>query len=370
MPAGVDASQRRTRRRRVWLVVAAGGVATLLAWAVISGAIVSSPSPGASGVPHVGKSWSRGSYQAGVNVSYYATAVVDPTANTPAVLDRLVRDHVNCVALAFPFYTASPTASEVNPGPGTPTSAAIRYFVHQAHERGLAVMLRPLLDEASLLPESSRTAIQPASVAAWFDSYDRLILGYAKLAQQLRTEMFDVGTELTSMEPYTTSWTHLLSEVRRVYRGEVTYSANWYDYSAAMAFWPLLDFVSIDAYWPLQVEAPSVDNLVAAMNVPIEQALVAARGVGKALVFTEIGVASQRASYAVPWSSQKGAQVDLNHQSAYYTATCQVTDAVGGLYWWDVDIGPLADPSTDTGFSPLGKPSENVMRTCFAHRST
>jgi hypothetical protein len=370
MPAGAEASHGRTRRRGVWLVLAAVGAVTVLAWAVFSGAIVSSHSPGASAMPHVGERWSRGDFQAGVNVSYYATAVVDPTAHTPGLLDRLVRDHVNSVALAFPFYTASPTASEVSPGPGTPTDEAIGYFVRQAHERGLAVMLRPLLDEGSLLPTASRTTIQPASAAAWFDSYDRLIVGYAKLAQQLRIEMFDVGTELTSMEAYTTSWTHLLSEVRQVYYGEVTYSANWYDYSAAMAFWPLLDFVSIDAYWPLQVESPSVDNLVAAMSVPVGQALTAARAVGKVLVFTEIGVASQRTSYEVPWMSQKGAPVDLNHQAAYYTATCQATNAVGGLYWWDVNIDPLADPSTDAGFSLIGKPSENVMRNCFGQRST
>jgi hypothetical protein len=283
------------------------------------------------------------------------------------LLDQLVEDRVNTVSLVFPIYTDNATATSVWTGPDTPSTTAISYFVEQVHGRGIAVMLRPLIDESTIALPGWRGTIAPTSVPAWFSSYQSLITTYGQLAQTLRVEMYDVGTELNSMEAYANNWRELFAAVKAVYHGLVTYSSNWGGFKTT--FWSSLDFVSFDAYWPLAVTNPTVSNLAAAWKPALDKVRAAATPFGKPVVFTELGVEARADAYRRPYARNPAAPLDLSQQATYYAAACQATQGVvRGLYWWTVYVNPPADPMHDPSFSPLGKPAEAVMRSCYSAR--
>jgi len=296
---------------------------------------------------------------------YYARQISDPTVKIPPLLDELERDHANSISIVFPIYTDGVSANTVHTGPDTPSDAALSYLVGQAHARGMAVLLRPLLDEANLTATDWRGSIQPTSVSGWFDSYQSLTVHYGQLAQTLRVETFSIGSELNSMEGYPNSWRRLIDAMRAGYRGRITYSANWQGYTTT--FWSALDFISFDAYFPLNAASPTASDLALAWAPALEEIGRAKASYGKPVVFTEVGVQARANAYRTPWVRNPNAPLDLAEQAAYYSGTCQATRGViSGLYWWDVYLQPPADPLHDGDYTPLGKPAEDAMRRCFA----
>lgn len=85
-------------------------------------------------------------------------------------------------------------------------------------------------------------------------SYSQFILTYARAAEELNVAIFCIGTEL---EEFVASrpayWQKLIQEIREVYKGKLTYAANWDEFKRVV-FWKDLDFIGIDAYFPLSAK--------------------------------------------------------------------------------------------------------------------
>lgn len=306
-------------------------------------------------------------FQSGLSLLVYAQD--PPLAQYAQLLDQLVADDVNSLSIAFPVYTDSVRSNSVHPGAGTPSDAALAGLVDQAKARGFTVMLRPLLDEASILP-SWRGAIQPASPAAWFASYGALVVSYARLAQRERADSIGVGSELNSMEADVDGWRGLIAQVRQAFSGEITYSVNWETNASDFrtGFWSDLDFLSVDAYFPLD-HAPAVAT-VPQMAADWQRWIALLQGLdrpyGKPIVFTEVGVAPKEGAHLKPWNQRAGTQLDLGEQRDYYAATCAATTpSISGLYWWaagpELPSGLAADD-----YNPLSRPAESAMQACYA----
>ncbi|HYM96419.1 MAG TPA: hypothetical protein VET26_03885 [Candidatus Sulfotelmatobacter sp.] len=305
-------------------------------------------------------------FQAGVNVLVYGN---DPAfaAKAATQLDHLAQLHVNSVSFVFPIYQNGWTASTVYADPAmTPTNTNIRTFIRLAHQRHLRVMIRPLMDEANFHPAGKwRGAIAPSIPSAWFASYTALVVGYGRLAQAEGAELFDIGTEFDSMQGYTQSWLNVIAAQRHVYSGQLTYSANWAIQYPAFGW--SVDFLSIDAFFPLAVPVNATQpQLAAAWGRWIARASSIGYAYGKHVVFTELGTTSEVGSFQSPWLWGHGTGLSLEAQRLYYAASCQVLKShMGGLYWWEFDLQPLAAPLTDTSFNPQGKPAEAELGRCY-----
>jgi len=304
-------------------------------------------------------------FQAGLSLLVYDH---DPRLDGyAALLDQLVADNVNSLSIAFPVYTDGLRANAVHAGRDTPSDAALTALVSQARARGFTVMLRPLLDEASFLP-NWRGEIQPASRPAWFASYGDLILGYARLAQREGVDSLGIGSELNSMETDVDGWRDLIARVRQVYTGQVTYSVNWGSTFPRTGFWPQLDFLSVDAYFPLDrtPAQATVAQLAADWQRWMDLLHRAVQPFGKSIVFTEVGVAPRTGAHLKPWNSEAGTSVNLDEQRAYYEATCQVAaSAISGLYWWFVGPSLPGGAMAPDDFNPLTRPAEGAMQACY-----
>jgi glycosyl hydrolase family 113 len=307
-------------------------------------------------------------FQAGVTLVIYGDGAGFGSQAAP-LLDRLAVVGANSLSIAFPFYQRSSTASTVEDLAGaTPSPDHLAGLIRAARERHFTVMLRPLIDEQSLIAEGQwRGSLRPASVRQWFESYGSHLLPYAGLAQQEGVESICIGTELVSLEQEKQEWMNLIAKVRSVFRGQLTYCANWDSFSRA-SFWEGLDFVGIDGFFPLNAPSEaSVDEMAAAWQPWARRLEQFQLSVGKPIVMTELGVTSQRGSHRQPWLWDQGTPVDLEGQGRYYRATCDALHGIlGGMYWWAVDLVLPIGLVVDGGYSPLAKPAESEIQRCFA----
>lgn len=307
-------------------------------------------------------------FQKGIAVVIYGNDREFET-KTEKLLDHLASLGINSISLVFPFFQDNWTSSKVWVDEElTPSEERLRLFIRESQRRGFTVMLRPILDEASLIPDGEwRGSIKPQDKDAWFESYTNLILGYAKLAEEEKVEILNIGTELTSLEDETNKWLNLLKAVRAVYPGQVTYSSNW-GISYNVGFWDKLDFISVDAFFKLDVpEQTTVEELVAAWQPWIKQMEAARAPFNKPIVFTELGTRSQRGSQRRPWLWDQGTPIDLETQRIYYAAACQASlKLVNGIYWWFTGLNLPPEPTQDPGFNPLGKPAAEEIKECFS----
>lgn len=254
---------------------------------------------------------------------------------------------------------------------------AVLGAIAQAHARGLRVMLVP-----HLWVESGewRALIDPgddAGWARWAASYRSFLLTWARVAAEGGAEMLSVGVELRSWvtTARAESFKALIEEVRRVYPGLLTYSANWDDVDQTLIF-DDLDLIGINAFYPLaEREGASLDELLAGGRRVAAQVEQVARAWGKPVVLTEIGYTTRRDPALRPWEwpdGMKDVVIDqLDQAKAYLGIIAPFLDArfCAGFFVWRYYADPEdVSQEAEWGFSPRGKLAELVLRDAFTAR--
>lgn len=305
--------------------------------------------------------WERGMDYATYSADAYGTPASD------ASLARLAQDGNSAVSIVVTRYMASPIATTVAPTASTPTDASILHAMRTAHALGLSVTLKP---QINLLSGGTWVGgIAPADPAAWFDSYEATLDHYADLAREGAASMLVVGTEIKPMTwPwYTSRWKQLIAGVRARFSGKLTYAANWDEFQH-VGFWSDLDYIGVDAYWPL---ANAGDQPVAALLSAWTSRgyLTSLRNeslaVGKPVLFTEIGYRSVVGATIHPNIWDSVVPYDATEQANAYEAAYEaLADKpwFAGLYWWS---WPAALPPNawNGDYVPAFKPAEGVLKS-------
>ncbi|MDD4953486.1 MAG: discoidin domain-containing protein [Candidatus Omnitrophica bacterium] len=235
----------------------------------------------------------------------------------------------------------------------TPTDATLVHAINKAHSLGMKVMLKP---HADVKTGQWRGDIIPS--AEWFASYKDYMIYYAKLAALYNVEFFSVGTELvnTTTKNWQGQWEGIIDQIREVFPGPLTYSANWNEYTD-VGFWDKLDYVGIDAYFPLTSDKdPSKEELIGAWkaNADIIDAWLKKGKINKPVVFTEVGYCSADGTNIQPWTvyaNLTDGMVDQQEQMDCLDAmltVCTTYPWFKGIYWWNyfpkVTWSPLGYP--------------------------
>lgn len=310
-------------------------------------------------------------FQKGVNIRLYGN---DKSFGVKfeRLLNRLVGDNVTSISLVIPLYQERWDSSEVTTFEDTPSDEIVASAIRMAHEHGLTVMVRPLIDEMDIVKTKGmwRGEIEPPNLAQWHASYRAFIVHYATIAQQEGAELLCLGVELVSRTeendlPY---WNQLIDEVKVAYQGALTYSQN-HNASMDIGFWGRLDFMGIDAFYQLDApDRPTLEDLTEAWKPHVKELKKLQAKYGKPVLFTEAGSTSEKGSFQQPWVWQHGTGVDLPSHALYYTATCAAArESATGIYFWAVDLDPPQNPEQDTGFDFQGKPSEISLVECYGH---
>jgi hypothetical protein len=267
------------------------------------------------------------------------------------------------VALTPTVYVRDRHDSVVAATASTPSDESVRSAIRAAHALGLKVALKPHVDE---MTGGARAWIEPKDAAAWFASYRVFLLDYARIASEEHCELFVVGTELALLTTpnHWKEWRGLISEVRAIYPGPLTYAANWHS-AELVGFWRELDYIGIDAYYP--VVGGSNRTLLKLGWLPIEAALKTLSAInGRPILFTEFGLSSQKGANLKPWDYSDFGALDLNVQAAYIqtfmNAFAGKSYVAGFLNWaWDQNPGG----PTDKSMSIRGKPAMGEFARLF-----
>jgi len=137
----------------------------------------------------------------------------------------------------------------------------------------------------------------------WFESYGAWILHYARLAEECKIESLCIGTELHQTIKRTEEWRYLISEIRKVYSGQLTYAANWYKEYQDVQFWDELDYIGIQGYFPLSKKKnPSKKELLKSWKKHKGDLMKISKKYKKKIVFTEIGYKNTADAAKEPWT--------------------------------------------------------------------
>lgn len=249
------------------------------------------------------------------------------------------------------------------------TDESLIAVTKQAHALGMKVLLKPHVWSRN---EAASETWTDAQWQTFLDAYERFIVHYATLGRDARVDAFSVGNEQKLSTHLEARWRRIIQRVRQVYKGPLTYGAN-FDELEKVRFWDALDVIGVSAYFPLvDAKTPTRAQLVAAWQ-PITARLAAmSRQWRKPIVFTEIGYRSADAPAWRQWEMPRDAPVNLAAQRLAYEAFFEAVwpqPWLGGAYFWKWFSYPNHSGPGSNDFEIENKPAEAVVREHYTRAS-
>jgi hypothetical protein len=136
-------------------------------------------------------------------------------------------------------------------------------------------------------------------------------------------------------------WRRIIRAVRSVFKGKLTYSANW-DGVDRVGFWDALDLIGVQAYFPLapenepypteaKIEARWAEHLTRLRRLSDDHGK-------KPILLTELGFSRSRQAATHPWLPRvdDGAQVLELRRRLIATSlkTIEREPRIAGLFFW------------------------------------
>jgi len=176
---------------------------------------------------------------------------------------------------------------------------------------------------------------------AWkifFRDYEAWIVTIATIAEKSGAPIFCIGTELMNSIQYEKDWRQIISRIREVYKGKLTYAANW-DIYDQIPFWDDLDYIGIQAYFPLaEKEFPSENQITQGWDRVYQEIIPFADNLNKQIIFTEIGYDVSVNAAKEPWTPGNSNQ----QEGGYLQKLClkvalekvKEHDQMAGIFLW------------------------------------
>jgi hypothetical protein len=258
----------------------------------------------------------------------------------------------------------------------------LRITTELARELGIRTLLKPhiwLIDRSDGKWRSDIRMESEKDWQQWFASYREFILHYARFAEEHAIEALAIGTELhQSTVGREQDWRRLIAEIRNVYSGDLTYAANWWQEYEQIAFWDALDFIGIQAYFPLtDRDSPTLEQLTAGWAQHLAPIEAVQKRFDKPVLFTEIGYKGTPGTAIRPWEwpqrrPDDTVEVDLETQARCYEAFFRTfwhrPWFAGAYFWkWYPSLTSHRRPPPAIDFTPQGKPAEEVMTRWYGH---
>ncbi len=290
-------------------------------------------------------------------------------------LDPLTRIHANWISQTPFGWQGRLDSPEIGISSGWggywgESDAGLEATTRWAHERGIHVLLKPhLWTHAGWSGEIAMES--DADWRLWFASYRRFILHYADLAERSGIDALAIGTEIGGSTGHEREWRSVIADIRNHYHGYLVYCANWAEDLHRVRFWDALDWIGVQAYYPLsRRREPSIEELTRAWKRPLEELGAFSRRWGKPVVLTEVGYHSLDTAANRPWEWDLAGDLSLTTQARCYEAlfrSLQDYPRIRGVFiWkWHPDYAH-AGGAEDTEYTPERKPAESVLARSFA----
>ncbi len=240
------------------------------------------------------------------------------------------------------------------------------------NERGVQVMLKP---QIWVWQGAFTGNIKMNSEEKWKElekSYKKFILLYAQLAEEMKVPILCIGTELhTFVQTRPVYWIELIEQIRTIYQGKLTYAENW-DQFDKVPFWDQLEFIGIDAYFPVSDrQTPTVEELRQGWQRHKKNIFDVHTKIKKPVLFTEYGYRSIHYTGKEPWDSgSANGNVDLQAQknalTALYYEFWQEPWFAGGFLWKWFHNHDEVGGKDNNRFTIQNKPSEALIKEFYS----
>jgi len=324
-------------------------------------------------------------YQFGINtfITYHCQAPATYLTWATSQIDEYAALGANAIALAFPLYTDSLQSNDVYGALDcktgqlqTPPAGLLSDIVGIAHERGLEVLLRPLVVVKAPYPESTYAwsgILEPTDLLGWIQHYNAALSPYLAMAQSVHVEHFAIESELNSIANRSDFW-RVIASARKLYAGNLIANYTW------------------SSWWgktPWKGTTPGVDTYPKVHNTDPSQSPASILGQWDWLLanrpayslpdisgetIDEIGIAAQDGAYGKPSSgSLPAATHPFNQtvQARWFTAACRFMKEhrMQGIYYWGQWMaafdGHLLTAPSPKHPSFLQPASQLAIRACF-----
>ena len=248
--------------------------------------------------------------------------------------------------------------------------------IRLANAAGVKVMLKPQVYFPGSWP-GDLDFENDSDWESWEKDYHDYIMSFVHIADSMEVPLFCVGTEFkVSEQKRAPFWRKLIKEIRSQYKGKLTYAANWDCYDK-VSFWDELDYVGIDAYFPLVNEkTPSHKTLIKAWQKHLNDIRSFHKKTKKPILFTEFGYLSVDGCAHNTWELEArvrelpiNEKAQANALNALFTIFSQEDYWAGGFLWkWFPNMeGHEGYPSSD--YTPQGKIGEGVIQKWYHEKS-
>jgi hypothetical protein len=291
-------------------------------------------------------------------------------------INQLVKNNIEAAAI-IPFLYQQTELTKVlrhkrlDIGQWSRNDSIFMTSVNEMHGRGMHVFLKPHI----WMRDGWRSNIQMDNEDewdTWFESYRKHMVHYAMLAELLEIDLYCIGTELkSSIKAQPHKWNELITEIKTVYSGKLTYAMNWDDDFDDIKFWEQMDYIGIQAYYPLTKQRnPLLSDIMKGWERHIKKLEKASIKYKKPILFTEIGYRSDEIATIEPWVWDSAVTDTTNIksnkiQNLAYEALFQKVwneDWFAGMYFWQWHIDSNEERSRiNKDFSPRYKSAENTL---------
>ena len=247
----------------------------------------------------------------------------------------------------------------------------VRQYIETLKKRDIKIMMKP---QIWIWHGEFTGHLQMDSEEDWQKlekSYTDFIMLYAELAEETDTELLCIGTELENfIKERPSYWSDLIAEIKKVYTGKLTYAANWDEYKRT-PFWHQLDYIGIDAYFPVsEASTPSVEDCIEGWQVHKKEMQSRALKMDKPIVFTEFGYRNVDFTAKEPWKADR--DMTSNNFEAQSNATKALFEVfweeewfAGGFIWkWFHNHDEVGGMDSNQ-FTPQNKPVEEIIRAYY-----
>jgi hypothetical protein len=242
-----------------------------------------------------------------------------------------------------------------------------RQYIEMLHKNGIKVMLKP---QIWIRHGEFTGSLKLNSEEEWKgleESYEDFIMTYAELAEETKSEIFCIGTELEQFVKHRPEfWMALIPKIKAVYKGKLTYAANWDEYPRT-PFWKELDYIGVDAYFPLSEEkTPTVEELRTSWQKWKNEIKTLSKTVNRNVIFTEFGYRSMDYTAKKPWLVDRTEENvnmmgQVNAKKAIFAEFWSEDWFSGGYVWkWFIHHDKVGGIKNNR-FTPQNKPAEKII---------
>jgi len=238
------------------------------------------------------------------------------------------------------------------------------------HQLGLKVMLKPHVWISHGEYTGDFMLNSDSNWVKFENSYSEYMLEFAAIAEEQHAELFCIGTEWRLfVKERPAYWSKLIMDIRKVYTGKLTYASNWDEYTET-PFWRELDFIGVNAYFPItKKENPTIEEVLQGWEPITEQLKSFSVEHEKPILFTEYGYRSIEGTTIEPWVSDTKAVVSMKEQSlaleGLYISNWKEDWLAGGFLWkWFNNENKPRD-GNQLGFTPQKKPAQLVVKKYY-----